>query len=503
MPPPDAPTTSPRAPSRASGRATTARRGTPCRRGSRRCGARRGACVRGVVHRPHPLLNEGFAHVRTPGRRMCRPPIGACADRNSNEEEHEHPRPPLHRRARGAARIGPRLHRARARPPRPAVGGGALVPRRRLSEAGRAGPARAEVPRGVRRAGRRLPARGGALRGDGAHGSGGTAAGIGAHINIATPPIWKFGTEEQKQRYLVPSIAGELIGALGITEPGAGSDVAGLSTRAERVDGGFVVNGEKTYITNGVRADFIVTAVKTTPEGGHHGISFLIVDRGEGVTSSKLAEARLARLRHGHDRLPGRVRARGEPARRAARGLQADHGQLPVGAPGDGARRGRRDAPRLGAHRGVRARAQHLRAPALRPSGDPPQARRHGHLGPRVPLRHLRRAAPVRRRRGPAEGGHDGQARDPARGLRADGRLPADPRRRGLHARVLGRARRARRPPRPDRRRQRRDHARDPRAGAGAGSPPQIRTTNRRWPPPRGEPTGASHVRDLDPPSDR
>ena len=119
-------------------------------------------------------------------------------------------------------------------------------------------------------------------------GSGGTAAGIGAHTNIATPPIWKFGTEEQKQRYLVPAIRGERIGALGITEPGAGSDVAALSTRAERVDGGWVVNGEKTYITNGVRAHFIVTAVKTTQDGGHHGISFLIVDRGEGVSSSKL-----------------------------------------------------------------------------------------------------------------------------------------------------------------------------------------------------------------------
>jgi acyl-CoA dehydrogenase len=119
-------------------------------------------------------------------------------------------------------------------------------------------------------------------------GSGGTAAGIGAHINIATPPIWKFGTEEQKQRYLVPAIAGEKIGALGITEPGAGSDVAGITSKAERVDGGFMLNGEKTYITNGVRADFIVTAVKTTQEGGHHGISFLIVDRGEGVTSSAL-----------------------------------------------------------------------------------------------------------------------------------------------------------------------------------------------------------------------
>jgi acyl-CoA dehydrogenase len=119
-------------------------------------------------------------------------------------------------------------------------------------------------------------------------GSGGTAAGIGAHVNIATPPIWKFGTEEQKQRYLVPAIRGERIGALAITEPNAGSDVAALRTKAERVDGGFLVNGEKTYITNGVRAHFMVTAVKTTEQGGHHGISFLIVERGEGVRSSKL-----------------------------------------------------------------------------------------------------------------------------------------------------------------------------------------------------------------------
>jgi acyl-CoA dehydrogenase len=122
-------------------------------------------------------------------------------------------------------------------------------------------------------------------------GSGGAAAGIGAHTNIATPPIWKFGSEEQKQRYLVPAIAGERIGALGITEPGAGSDVASLSTRAESVEGGFIVNGEKTYITNGVRADFIVTAVKTanaSESSRHHDISFLIIDRGEGVSSSKL-----------------------------------------------------------------------------------------------------------------------------------------------------------------------------------------------------------------------
>jgi acyl-CoA dehydrogenase len=109
-------------------------------------------------------------------------------------------------------------------------------------------------------------------------GSGGVAAGIGAHVNIATPPVAQFGTDEQKARFLAPSIRGELIGALGITEPGAGSDVAGIRTFARRVDGGYVVNGSKTFITNGVRADFVVTAVKTTEEGGHHGLSFLILE---------------------------------------------------------------------------------------------------------------------------------------------------------------------------------------------------------------------------------
>jgi acyl-CoA dehydrogenase len=119
-------------------------------------------------------------------------------------------------------------------------------------------------------------------------GSGGVAAGIGAHSGIALPPIWRFGSEEQKQRYLVPGIRGEKIAALAITEPDAGSDVAGIRTRARRADGGFVVNGSKTFITGGVRADFLITAVKTTDSGGHHGLSFLIIERGPGVESSAL-----------------------------------------------------------------------------------------------------------------------------------------------------------------------------------------------------------------------
>jgi acyl-CoA dehydrogenase len=141
-------------------------------------------------------------------------------------------------------------------------------------------------------------------------GSGGLAAGIGAHAGIALPPIWRFGSEEQKQRLLVPGIRGELIAALAITEPDAGSDVASIRTRATHVDGGYLVNGAKTFITGGVRADIIVTAVRTgeatgqpddscrarrgeagsRARAGHEGISFLIVERGPGVTSTPLAK---------------------------------------------------------------------------------------------------------------------------------------------------------------------------------------------------------------------
>jgi acyl-CoA dehydrogenase len=121
--------------------------------------------------------------------------------------------------------------------------------------------------------------------------SGGVAAGLGAHTGIALPPIEAFGTEQQKQRYLVPGLRAELVAALAITEPGAGSDVAAIRTRARRVDGGFEVSGAKTFITGGVRADILVTAVQTRetdPRARHHGISFLIIERGAGVSSSPL-----------------------------------------------------------------------------------------------------------------------------------------------------------------------------------------------------------------------
>jgi acyl-CoA dehydrogenase len=95
------------------------------------------------------------------------------------------------------------------------------------------------------------------------------------------------GTEEQKQRLVPPVIRGDHIAALAITEPGGGSDVASLSTRAVREGDHYVVNGAKTFITSGTRADFVVTAVRTGGPG-HGGISLLVIERGSpGFSASK------------------------------------------------------------------------------------------------------------------------------------------------------------------------------------------------------------------------
>jgi acyl-CoA dehydrogenase len=106
----------------------------------------------------------------------------------------------------------------------------------------------------------------------------GTAVGLGSHA-IALPPILSFGTEEQKKRFVPPVLAGDKIAALAITEPGGGSDVASLATRAVREGDHYVVTGAKTFITSGCRADFVTTAVRTGGEG-HGGISLLVIERG-------------------------------------------------------------------------------------------------------------------------------------------------------------------------------------------------------------------------------
>ncbi len=106
---------------------------------------------------------------------------------------------------------------------------------------------------------------------------GGLAMGIAVQTDMAMPPILAFGTEEQKQEWAAPAIKGEKILCLGITEPDAGSDVKGIKTRAVRDGDEFVINGSKTYITNGHRADVIVLVTKTDPDAGYDGFTLFLV----------------------------------------------------------------------------------------------------------------------------------------------------------------------------------------------------------------------------------
>ena len=109
-------------------------------------------------------------------------------------------------------------------------------------------------------------------------GSGGVVASLFTH-GIALPHIAFAGSQDLIDRYVRPTLAGDLIGALAVTEPSGGSDVAGILTTARRDGDSYVVNGAKTYITSGIRADFVTTAVRTGG-AGHAGISLLVIDKG-------------------------------------------------------------------------------------------------------------------------------------------------------------------------------------------------------------------------------
>ena len=261
----------------------------------------------------------------------------------------------------------------------------------------------------------------------GRSGSGGLAAGVGAHIGIATPPLATFGTAAQQERWLAPAIRGEKIAALAITEPDTGSDVAAIRTRAERVDGGWLVNGAKTFITNGVRADFYVTAVRTRPEPGHGSLSFLVVEAGDGVTARPLeklgwhasdtAEIAFEDVAVPDDALLGEE---GRGFYLIVANFQWERLLMSLGAVGS------------------------MRAT-------------------------LERVTAILGERGGARG-DDGQARHPARELRAPGRVLRAARRRRARGRARPRARRPRRAARPDRRRDGRDHEGDPGQDARAVS---------------------------------
>ena len=105
---------------------------------------------------------------------------------------------------------------------------------------------------------------------------GGVSMAITVQLDMATPSLARHGSEELKRRYLVPAIRGEHVAAIAVTEPDAGSDVAGLRTRARRDGDEWVINGTKLYITNGVQADWLCLLVRTGDEGGHRGMSQVV-----------------------------------------------------------------------------------------------------------------------------------------------------------------------------------------------------------------------------------
>ena len=119
--------------------------------------------------------------------------------------------------------------------------------------------------------------------------SGGFAAAIWAHEFLAMTHLNKEGTEFIKQKYLIPSVEGEKVGCLCVTEPFGGSDVAGMRSTAIKKGDKYILNGSKTFITNGVYSDYLIVAAKTDPSDKYKGISIFVIDReAAGITATKL-----------------------------------------------------------------------------------------------------------------------------------------------------------------------------------------------------------------------
>ncbi len=117
----------------------------------------------------------------------------------------------------------------------------------------------------------------------------GIAAALSVSSHLGTYPIFAFGNDDQRRRYLVPALSGDAVSAFGLTEPNAGSDVRGIQTKAARHDGGWVLNGTKTFITNAPIADYLIVVAYTDPGAGIDGMALFVVETGsEGISVNRI-----------------------------------------------------------------------------------------------------------------------------------------------------------------------------------------------------------------------
>ena len=212
----------------------------------------------------------------------------------------------------------------------------------------------------------------------------GLAMATGVQTDMATPSLARFGSDELKERYLAPACRGEMVASIAVTEADAGSDVAGLRTRAVRDGDEYVINGSKLYITNGTQADWLCLLARTSDEGGYRGMCQFVVptDRPGFGVSRKLDKLGMrssdtAELTFDEVRVPA-----GNLIGVEGRGLPAADEPVPERADDRGLQHHRRHQGRAAPHPHLPRRTAGVRRPA---AGEPVPAVRAGRAGRRRP----------------------------------------------------------------------------------------------------------------------
>jgi citronellyl-CoA dehydrogenase len=264
---------------------------------------------------------------------------------------------------------------------------------------------------------------------------GGVPMAIGVQTDMATPALARFGSDELRREFLAPTIAGDQVACLGVSEPGGGSDVAAVKTTRARDGGDYVINGTKMWITNGLKADWCCLLANTSEGPAHKNKSLIVVPMDAPASPAEDPQDRHEQLRHRAAVLRQRARAAAEPDRPGRPGLHLPDAAVPGGAAvGRGLVAALHGPPDRPDHR-VHAPAPGLRQEHPRQPGRALPPGRAAHRG-RGPARtDLPRGRAVRRRQGCHQARQHGQAQVRPPGARGRRQLPAVLGRHGLHLR--------------------------------------------------------------------